>query len=1465
MLFNKPTSFLQAGEGRPTILSKVLLFFVLLSTHFAIAQMPSSNYYGKVPGLNQYSRPCFWYGAVNSTNIAALKKFDLVVLEPTLRVVNVGNNQFYLESLTASQVQELKRGLDGVLGTADDVLVLGYISIGEMLSTTIPGSSGHMTVQKGIELGLLPAGYSGPSGPVKGPNPWDFKSDGSYQDQETTSGNTADGTYDDNYQGYSNVNIAADYSSSGSRLKWRNLGYMPWYMDQQGATADWITDARYLYGGYWKKGENVIDVNKTYGGGYINAGDPAWKKFITFQIDKLVHDVGFDGVFLDTYDTPDPVGGAGPAISWGPRGNFGWTAKGMVELIEAIKAVDPAKVVSSNRGYWMLNPDEGTSQFADRYRHAMNIFVTESWYHNPYITSGSMFYDENPAFASNWNTNTASADYRARDNFGGFWKDYMNAQGSQSDGFNSIIIDFQVTEGTKMQKWMNQVSEISGYMGYPVSGSNNFNAGIYEGGMNWLAGKGYASADLSGSHPNLHSGFGADAKFTEWNSETPIYNNPTPTNAKSISKIYVKFVNDKFFMMIESTVNLNLAAEQILFDYDKNGTSGWPVTQWGISADSRIYFENAQQVGLFPYKGPTGESFGFPNAITNRAWPVKVSYDGAKRWELEFEKDFIFGPANQGKEIWTWFRQANFGGSAIKFTVPTDGPVTVPSAPSALAAAAASSSQINISWTDNSNNESGFRIERSVGSSTTYTEIATVGANATSYSNTGLTASTQYNYRVRSYNTAGNSGYTAVASATTQATTPTAPAAPTALAVSVVSATQLNLSWTDNANNETGFRIERSTGTSTTYTEIATVGANVTSYSNTGLTASTQYNYRVRAYNTTGNSAYTAVVSATTSLTLPAAPSALGVSVVSSSQLNLTWTDNATNETGFRIERSTGSSTTYTEIATVGANVTTYSNTGLSASTQYNYRVRAYNGTGNSAYTTVVSGSTQGSGGSSITVNGDLSDWASIATVATATGQTALTMKVFDDATKLYLGVAGSSMNVNHQIFIDTDNNAATGFQDTRFTSSGANFMIENGSLYQSTGTGWSWTLVAAGTANIVVSKNASATELSVSKAALGTLSTTIKVAFLDLNSGYALVSKLPSTGGYAPYVIASGTAVPPVAPTALSASAVTSTQINLSWTDNSTNETGFRIERSTGSSTTYTEIATTAAGVNSYSNTALTPSTQYNYRVRAYNSAGNSAYTSVVSATTPATTTIVIDGSLADWASIPTVTTATGQSALSMKISNTSTLLYFGIAGSAMNTNYQFFIDTDNNAATGFQDTRFTSSGANYMIENGNLFQSTGTGWSWTGVTATIVVSKNASVTELSINRSALGTLASTIRAGYLDLNASFVLQSKLPSTGGYAAYTLGTGARVATGEESTSAQLKAYPNPVSSRYLNVESSEEIQRLSMVSLDGIEVHTDNQPSLKKVIDTNGMAKGMYVLKAVMLKGEVSVIKVMIE
>jgi hypothetical protein len=85
-----------------------------------------------------------------------------------------------------------------------------------------------------------------------------------------------------------------------------------------------------------------------------------------------------------------------------------------------------------------------------------------------------------------------------------------------------------------------------------------------------------------------------------------------------------------------------------------------------------------------------------------------------------------------------------------------------------LTATAVSSSQINLSWADNSNNENGFAIERKTGSGGTYAEIATVGAGVTSFQNTGLTASTTYYYRVLAFNADGDSAYSNEASATTQ-------------------------------------------------------------------------------------------------------------------------------------------------------------------------------------------------------------------------------------------------------------------------------------------------------------------------------------------------------------------------------------------------------------------------------------------------------------------------------------------------------------------------------------------------------------------------------------------------------------------------------------------------------------------------------------------------------------------------
>jgi hypothetical protein len=205
-----------------------------------------------------------------------------------------------------------------------------------------------------------------------------------------------------------------------------------------------------------------------------------------------------------------------------------------------------------------------------------------------------------------------------------------------------------------------------------------------------------------------------------------------------------------------------------------------------------------------------------------------------------------------------------------RFDVTVDGGAETtpepPAPPTNLMATAASSSQINLAWADNSDNETGFKIERCQGAGcSNFSQIATVGANVTNYSDKGLLASTAYNYRVSAYNAGGDSAYSNTASVMTLAAPALPPTAPSNLTAKAVSSSQINLTWIDKANNENGFEIQRCTGSRcTNFATLTTVAPNVTSYSNTGLSRRTTYRYRVRAYNTSGDSAYSNIANATT-------------------------------------------------------------------------------------------------------------------------------------------------------------------------------------------------------------------------------------------------------------------------------------------------------------------------------------------------------------------------------------------------------------------------------------------------------------------------------------------------------------------------------------------------------------------------------------------------------------------------
>lgn len=194
---------------------------------------------------------------------------------------------------------------------------------------------------------------------------------------------------------------------------------------------------------------------------------------------------------------------------------------------------------------------------------------------------------------------------------------------------------------------------------------------------------------------------------------------------------------------------------------------------------------------------------------------------------------------------------------------------------------------------------------------------------------------------------------------TLQATT--VPAAPKTLTAVLGSGNQVNLSWSDQSSNETGFKIERCTGrTCANFSQIATVSENVTGWTDTTAASGSTYRYRVRAYNTAGNSAYSNTVSITVTASLPAAPSNLTATAQSTTQIKLAWTDNASNETQFKIERCQGSTcSNFVQIKTVSANTTTNTDSNLRSKTTYRYRVRASKSGGNSAYSNTVSATTK--------------------------------------------------------------------------------------------------------------------------------------------------------------------------------------------------------------------------------------------------------------------------------------------------------------------------------------------------------------------------------------------------------------------------------------------------------------------------------------------------------------------------
>jgi hypothetical protein len=271
---------------------------------------------------------------------------------------------------------------------------------------------------------------------------------------------------------------------------------------------------------------------------------------------------------------------------------------------------------------------------------------------------------------------------------------------------------------------------------------------------------------------------------------------------------------------------------------------------------------------------------------------------------------------------------------------------------------------LNWNFTTNGIAATGFKLERSTNSAflgaITYTITPSTttwytDSNASNPNN--LQYNTTYYYRVCSYNSAGNSAWSNVASITTP---PPTPPVPTSLTATLTGPNVNNpnlsilLTWNFSSNGvaASGFKLERSTNSAFLGAITYTITSPTTTYysDTTGLNWDTTYYYRVCSYNSAGNSEWSNVVSITVPPRTPAAPSNLTAVAKSPYQVYLTWKDNSFNETGFRLERSLSPSFSVKTMFYINANVTYYYDNTVQPSTTYYYRICAYNGYGDSPY-----------------------------------------------------------------------------------------------------------------------------------------------------------------------------------------------------------------------------------------------------------------------------------------------------------------------------------------------------------------------------------------------------------------------------------------------------------------------------------------------------------------------------------
>ena len=558
--------------------------------------------------------------------------------------------------------------------------------------------------------------------------------------------------------------------------------------------------------------------------------------------------------------------------------------------------------------------------------------------------------------------------------------------------------------------------------------------------------------------------------------------------------------------------------------------------------------------------------------------------------------------------------------------------------PASVTATFVSGNQIDLNWTNPSPSMNAILIERSLSSSSGFSQIAAIAGNATSFSDSGpFQSSSTYYFRIRYFlydEGAPEGGFYSSYSSTVSSTIPGGPNQPSNFLARSISTSEILLNWSDTAN-ETSYRLEKLV--SGNWSTVMTLAANQTDYVDAGLSPNASFTYRIIASNASGSSTPSLTSSATTNAVLQSGPTA---TIISGSRADFSWGTRLDDQYGTAIEQSLNGTTGWTQIGSVASGVTTFTSNGpFSGSTTYYFRLRSgsfpFGATVLGAYSSVTN-ATSTSFPNPLTGLAGLATSHSTVSLSWADATYETNYRIERQTPSLGSGwIVAGTVGANTTSFVDTalsENQtynyrvfATNGWGESAPTSTEAKTLLAAPTNVFATSLSGSqidlyWTDNSQFEGSYFIEHSSTGTGNWVQVATAGADETQFSVSgsFNSLTTYYFRVRAYANGNGstYSKYsdIASVTTAAYPNQPTNLTATVVSASELSLQWSDTS-NETGYRIEEQF--SGTWATLTTLGANVASYQVTGLAAGSAHTYRVIALNASGWSIPSSSANATT--------------------------------------------------------------------------------------------------------------------------------------------------------------------------------------------------------------------------------------------------------